>query len=54
VREIEITRQSDEVTEVTATLISTAVEPTELDAVTAALEASPLVTHASWSSTSDD
>jgi putative Mg2+ transporter-C (MgtC) family protein len=54
VREIEVEPRSDEVVELTATLVSTAIEPAELDAVAAALEASPLVSHASWSSTSED
>jgi putative Mg2+ transporter-C (MgtC) family protein len=54
VREVEVAPRSDDVVELTATLVSTAIEPSELDAVTAALEASPLVTHASWSSTADD
>jgi putative Mg2+ transporter-C (MgtC) family protein len=54
VREVEVSERSDEVTELAATLVSTAVEPSELDAVIAALEASPLASHASWSSTAED
>ncbi len=54
VREVEVAPRSGEVVELTATLVSTAIEPSELDAVAAALEASPLVTHASWSSTAED
>jgi putative Mg2+ transporter-C (MgtC) family protein len=54
VRDIEVSERSDDVTELAATLVSTAVEPAELDAVATALEASPLVSHASWSSTTDD
>jgi putative Mg2+ transporter-C (MgtC) family protein len=54
VREIEIFERSEDVTEVVATLISTAVHPQEMDAVVAALERSPLVSHASWSSSATD
>ena len=54
VREIEVSERSDDVTELAATLVSTAIEHSELDAVASALEASPLVSHASWSSTSED
>jgi putative Mg2+ transporter-C (MgtC) family protein len=54
VRDVEVSERSDDVTEVAATLVSTAVEPAELDAVATALEASPLVSHVSWSSTTDD
>jgi hypothetical protein len=35
-------------------LISTAVHPDEMEAVVAALEASPLISHASWSSSAAD
>jgi putative Mg2+ transporter-C (MgtC) family protein len=54
VRDVEVSERSDDVTELAATLVSTAVEPSELDAVATVLEASPLVSHASWSSTTDD
>ena len=54
VREVEVSERSEEVTELAATLVSTAIDPAELDAVAAALEESPLVSHASWSSTADD
>ena len=54
VREIEVTERSEDVTELAATLISTAVHPEEMDAVVAALEASPLIAHASWSSSATD
>jgi putative Mg2+ transporter-C (MgtC) family protein len=54
VRDVEVSERSDDITELAATLVSTAVEPSELDAVATALEASPLVSHASWSSTTDD
>ena len=54
VRDVEVSERSDDITELAATLVSTAVEPSELDAVATALEASPLVSHASWSSTADD
>jgi putative Mg2+ transporter-C (MgtC) family protein len=54
VREIEVSERSEDVTELAAMLISTAVLPDEMDAVIAALEASPLISHASWSSTAAD
>ncbi len=54
IRDIEVAERSDEVTELVATLISTAVNSIELDAVAASLSASPLVTHASWSSSTED
>jgi putative Mg2+ transporter-C (MgtC) family protein len=36
------------------TLVSTSVDPAELDAVAIALERSPLVSHATWSSSSGE
>jgi putative Mg2+ transporter-C (MgtC) family protein len=54
IREVEVSERSDEVTELAATLVSTAIEPAELDAVAATLEASPLVSYATWSATADD
>ena len=54
IRDIEVVERSDEVTELAATLVSTAVDPAELDAVAASLLASPRVSHASWSSSADD
>lgn len=54
IRDVEVSERSDDVTELAATLVSTSIEPAELDAVATALKASPLVSHASWSSTTDD
>ncbi len=54
IRDIEVVERSEDVTELAATLISTAADPTELDAVTSLLEASPLATHASWSSSAEE
>jgi putative Mg2+ transporter-C (MgtC) family protein len=54
IRDVEVSERSDDVTELAATLVSTSIEPDELDAVAIALKASPLVSHASWSSTTDD
>jgi putative Mg2+ transporter-C (MgtC) family protein len=48
VRQIVVEDRSAESVEIIATLVSTAVNPAELDAVTTALEGSALVTHASW------
>jgi putative Mg2+ transporter-C (MgtC) family protein len=54
IRDVEVTERSDDVTELTATLVSTAIEPSELDAVADSLQASPLVSHATWSSSAED
>ncbi len=54
IRQMEVEERSPGVSEIVATLVSTAVEPAELDAVAAALEQSPLVSHASWSSSSTE
>jgi putative Mg2+ transporter-C (MgtC) family protein len=54
VGEIAVTERGEDAAELTATLVSTSVHPGELDAVTAALEASPLISHASWSSSATD
>jgi putative Mg2+ transporter-C (MgtC) family protein len=54
IRDIEVLERSDDVTEIAASLVSTAVEPAELDAVAASLERSPLVAHASWSASTED
>ena len=50
VRKTEVSYHSHINVEVTATLVSLSVEPTELDKVTADLEALPGVQHATWSS----
>lgn len=54
IRQIEVAERSPEATELIATLISTAVDPVELDAVASVLEQSPLVSFASWSSRSNE
>jgi putative Mg2+ transporter-C (MgtC) family protein len=54
VRDVDVLERSDEVTEVVATLISTAVDPAELDAATDKLAASPYISHATWSSNAED
>jgi putative Mg2+ transporter-C (MgtC) family protein len=54
IKEIEVSEHGDDITELAATLVSTAVDPTEMDAVISALEASPLVSHATWSSSATD
>jgi putative Mg2+ transporter-C (MgtC) family protein len=54
IREIEVSEHSDDVTELAATLVSTTVKKAEMEAVTAALGASPLVSHATWSSSAID
>lgn len=54
VRDVEVVERSDELTELSATLVSTAIEPDELDAVAEELERSRLVSHASWSSSAEE
>jgi putative Mg2+ transporter-C (MgtC) family protein len=54
VRQIEAVERSPEATEIVATLVSTAVDPVELDAAAGVLEQSPLVSFASWSSSSTE
>ena len=54
IKEIEVSEHGDDVTELAATLVSTAVDPAEMDGVISALEASPLVSHATWSSSATD
>jgi putative Mg2+ transporter-C (MgtC) family protein len=54
IRQIEVEDRSPETTEIIATLVSTAVDPVELDAVACELEASPLVSFASWSSSANE
>jgi putative Mg2+ transporter-C (MgtC) family protein len=54
IRQIEVVERSPEATEIVATLVSTAVDPVELDAVDGVLGQSPLVSFASWSSSSNE
>ncbi len=54
IREIEVFERALEMSEIVATLVNTAVDPAELDAVAAKLEQSPLVSYASWSSSSPE
>jgi putative Mg2+ transporter-C (MgtC) family protein len=54
IRQIEVVERSPEAAEIVATLVSTAVDPVELDAVAGELEQSPLVSFASWSSSSNE
>ena len=54
VRDVEVVERSDELSELSATLVSTAIEPDELDAVAVELEKSRLVSHASWSSSAEE
>ncbi|GJD93867.1 MgtC/SapB family protein [Methylobacterium iners] len=46
---IEVVERGEDSVEVVATLVATAVEAAELDAVAAALEREPGITHATWS-----
>ncbi|MDR3375574.1 MAG: MgtC/SapB family protein [Ancalomicrobiaceae bacterium] len=54
VRQIEVIERWAEATELIATLVSSAVDPEELDAVAGAIEKSDLVTFASWSASSGE
>lgn len=54
IRDIEVMERSDEMSEISATLVSTSIDPHELDSVAASLQASPLVSHASWSSSAEE
>ena len=54
VRDVDVVERSDEVSEVIATLVSTAVEPAELDAAAEKIAKSPHVSHASWSSNAEE
>lgn len=54
IKEIEVSEHGEDVTELAATLVSTTVHPAEMEAVISALEASPLVSHATWSSSATD
>lgn len=54
VGDLELIDRPDGLTEVLATLISTAVEPKDLDRVVEALEATPGISSATWSSSIED
>jgi putative Mg2+ transporter-C (MgtC) family protein len=54
IRQIEVEERSPKASELRATLVSTSIDPVELDAVTTALERSPLVSYATWSSGSGE
>ncbi|QCI68461.1 MgtC/SapB family protein [Phreatobacter stygius] len=53
-REVETVERADDLVEVVATLMSTAVESAELDAVARTLEAQPFVQHATWTIRTSD
>jgi len=52
VRHVEVVERGDDIMEVVATLVSTSVDPDEMDAVIAHLEQRHGVSHASWESSS--
>jgi putative Mg2+ transporter-C (MgtC) family protein len=54
VRDVDVASRGEDASEVVATLISTSVEPDELNAVCATLERSPLIRFASWVSQSGE
>ena len=54
VSDVEITDRSDDMVEIVATLVSTAVDPHEIEAVTTFLEKQAGVTNASWDGSTKD
>ena len=54
VADLEVVERDDEFVELVATLVSTAVDPQEIEAVTAALGRQPGVAHATWESSTQD
>jgi putative Mg2+ transporter-C (MgtC) family protein len=54
VADLDVIDRDDESVDIVATLVSTAVDPTEIDAVTAALQREPGVSHATWESSTQD
>jgi putative Mg2+ transporter-C (MgtC) family protein len=54
VSDVEETVRADGVTEIVATLVSTSVDPRELDAAVTAMETLPGVAHATWSASTKD
>jgi putative Mg2+ transporter-C (MgtC) family protein len=48
IREIDTLSESEDVVELAATLVPTAVDPTELDAVVISLKRSPVIKSATW------
>jgi putative Mg2+ transporter-C (MgtC) family protein len=54
IRQLEVEERSPKASELKATLVSTSVDPAELDAVATELEKSPLVSFATWSAESGE
>jgi putative Mg2+ transporter-C (MgtC) family protein len=54
VSDVELTQRADGVTEIVATLVSTSVDPRELDAVVTRMEALTGVAHATWNASTRD
>ena len=54
IRDVEVFERGPDVSEIVATLISTAVDPAELDAVAGLIEQSPHVSYASWASSAPE
>jgi putative Mg2+ transporter-C (MgtC) family protein len=54
IKQIEVSEHGEDVTELAATLVATSVQPAEMEAVISALQASPLISHATWSSSATD
>ncbi|MFG1427631.1 MgtC/SapB family protein [Roseixanthobacter glucoisosaccharinicivorans] len=54
VGDVEVTERSNDKVEILATLVSTAVDATEIDAVIAEIEKQPGVLHTTWSSSTQD
>ena len=54
VADVAVTEHGDDLLEIVATLVSTAIDPKELDAVAADLERQPGVRHATWEANTKD
>ncbi|OYW32718.1 MAG: methyltransferase, partial [Rhizobiales bacterium 12-66-7] len=54
VGDVEVTERSNDKVEILATLVSTAVDAREIDAVIAEIEKQPEVLHTTWSSSTQD
>jgi putative Mg2+ transporter-C (MgtC) family protein len=54
VADVDVTEHGDDLLEIVATLVSTAIDPAELQAVAADLQREPGVRHATWEVTIKD
>jgi putative Mg2+ transporter-C (MgtC) family protein len=54
VADVKVVEHGDDLLEIVATLVSTAIDPKELDAVVAGFERQPGVRHATWEVSTTD